>query len=282
MYFLRGILPWQGLKLDKRDDRYRKIYEKKKNTTPEELCLGYPSEFCTYVSYARNLPFEQEPDYEYLRNLFRTVMNRYGWACDGEFDWKKTKKTITPNSRNVQNDNQLFDKNNKNVMITNISNQVVHNTETNYNGNILLTQNLNITNNNTSFNLKNIDPNSSNIFQTHDSGIYKPKNLLIKGSQNKANNENLNKSLVNNNNDRSITQTTVFNTQNNNKNVSILQTQNLTKTNTINNKSSNNVSGNNLGSQQFQNNNQKKGGKSNEIEGKKNNNNIKKDKCIII
>jgi len=182
---------------------------------------------------------------------------------------KKQKKTITPNSRNVQNDNQLFDKNNKNVMITNISNQVVHNTETNYNGNILLTQNLNITNNNTSFNLKNIDPNSSNIFQTHDSGIYKPKNLLIKGSQNKANNENLNKSLVNNNNDRSITQTTVLNTQNNNKNVSILQTQNLTKTNTINNKSSNNVSGNNLGSQQFQNNNQNKGGKSNEIEGKK-------------
>jgi hypothetical protein len=42
MYFLRGSLPWQGLKVDKREDRYKKIYEKKKSTTAEELCVGYP------------------------------------------------------------------------------------------------------------------------------------------------------------------------------------------------------------------------------------------------
>lgn len=42
MYFLRGSLPWQGLKVDKREDRYKKIYEKKKNTTAEELCEGFP------------------------------------------------------------------------------------------------------------------------------------------------------------------------------------------------------------------------------------------------
>jgi hypothetical protein len=43
MYFLRGSLPWQGLKVDKREDRYKKIYEKKKSTTSEELCEGFPS-----------------------------------------------------------------------------------------------------------------------------------------------------------------------------------------------------------------------------------------------
>lgn len=42
MYFLKGILPWQGLKVDKKEDRYKKIYEKKKNTTAEELCAGSP------------------------------------------------------------------------------------------------------------------------------------------------------------------------------------------------------------------------------------------------
>lgn len=42
MYFLRGILPWQGLKVDKKEDRYKKIYEKKKVTTAEELCVGFP------------------------------------------------------------------------------------------------------------------------------------------------------------------------------------------------------------------------------------------------
>jgi len=42
MYFLRGSLPWQGLKVDKREDRYKKIYEKKKCTTSEDLCQGFP------------------------------------------------------------------------------------------------------------------------------------------------------------------------------------------------------------------------------------------------
>ena len=91
MYFLRGSLPWQGLKVDKKEDRYRKIYEKKKITTPEELCLNYPVEFCQYITYCRNLAFEQEPDYNYLRGLFKKIMDTYGYKYDFEFDW--TKKT---------------------------------------------------------------------------------------------------------------------------------------------------------------------------------------------
>jgi hypothetical protein len=92
MYFLKGALPWQGLKVDKREDRYKKIFEKKKSTTPEELCEGYPQEFCTYVTYTRNMAFEQEPDYEYLRGLFKTVMNKHGYQNDQEFDWVQSKK----------------------------------------------------------------------------------------------------------------------------------------------------------------------------------------------
>jgi hypothetical protein len=45
MYFLRGALPWQGLKIDKKADRYRKIYEKKKSTSSEELCKDFPSTY---------------------------------------------------------------------------------------------------------------------------------------------------------------------------------------------------------------------------------------------
>ena len=32
LYFLRGYLPWQGLKVNKKEDRYKKILEKKKNS----------------------------------------------------------------------------------------------------------------------------------------------------------------------------------------------------------------------------------------------------------
>jgi serine/threonine protein kinase len=89
MYFLRGSLPWQGLKVDKKEDRYKKIYEKKKSTTAEELCTGYPNEFIEYINYTRGLGFENDPDYEYLRSLFKSVMNKTNGIWDLEFDWLK-------------------------------------------------------------------------------------------------------------------------------------------------------------------------------------------------
>jgi casein kinase 1 len=99
MYFLRGSLPWQGLKIDKKEDRYKKIYEKKKNTTAEELCQGFPNEFVEYINYTRNLGFEQEPDYEYMKELFRKVMNAYNCENDGNFDWMaKTPQYTQSNS----------------------------------------------------------------------------------------------------------------------------------------------------------------------------------------
>jgi len=42
IYFLKGSLPWQGLKVKKKEDRYKKIYEKKRSTTSEELSQGFP------------------------------------------------------------------------------------------------------------------------------------------------------------------------------------------------------------------------------------------------
>lgn len=42
VYLLKGSLPWQGLKVDKDEDRYKKIYQKKLGTPPEELCAGLP------------------------------------------------------------------------------------------------------------------------------------------------------------------------------------------------------------------------------------------------
>jgi len=42
IYFLKGSLPWQGLKVDKDEDRYQKILEKKKQISLEKLCEGLP------------------------------------------------------------------------------------------------------------------------------------------------------------------------------------------------------------------------------------------------
>ena len=42
MYFLRGSLPWQGLKAATKRQKYERISEKKMATTIESLCSGFP------------------------------------------------------------------------------------------------------------------------------------------------------------------------------------------------------------------------------------------------
>jgi len=44
MYFLRGSLPWQGLKAATKRQKYERISEKKMSTPIEELCKGFPCE----------------------------------------------------------------------------------------------------------------------------------------------------------------------------------------------------------------------------------------------
>ncbi|KAL0581528.1 Palmitoylated plasma membrane-bound casein kinase [Marasmius crinis-equi] len=87
MYFLRGSLPWQGLKAATNKQKYEKIGEKKQTTPIKELCEGFPEEFGIYLNYVRKLGFEETPDYEFLRELFAKVMKNNGDVDDGTFDW---------------------------------------------------------------------------------------------------------------------------------------------------------------------------------------------------
>ena len=104
MYFLRGNLPWQGLKADTLKERYQKIGDTKRATPIEVLCESYPEELATYLRYVRRLDFFETPDYDYLRKLFRgetdlhldwflltyfssDLFERKGYVDDGEFDW---------------------------------------------------------------------------------------------------------------------------------------------------------------------------------------------------
>jgi casein kinase 1 len=89
MYFLRGGLPWQGLKAATNKQKYEKIGEKKQTTAITDLCNGFSEEFNKYLSYVRNLGFEDTPDYDYLRDLFTQALKNTGEVEDGEYDWMK-------------------------------------------------------------------------------------------------------------------------------------------------------------------------------------------------
>jgi len=89
MYFLRGGLPWQGLKAQTNKQKYEKIGEKKASVPVRELCDGYPDEFRKYLEYTRNLGFEETPDYDHLRDLMTKAMRDIGEIEDGVYDWEK-------------------------------------------------------------------------------------------------------------------------------------------------------------------------------------------------
>ncbi|XP_034833281.1 casein kinase I isoform X20 [Maniola hyperantus] len=100
MYFLRGSLPWQGLKADTLKERYQKIGDTKRATPIEVLCEGHPEELATYLRYVRRLDFFETPDYDQLRRMFRDLFERRGYVDDGEFDW--TGKTMSTPVGSIQ------------------------------------------------------------------------------------------------------------------------------------------------------------------------------------
>ena len=127
LYFLRGKLPWQGLHVKNKEDRYHKIMEIKMETTPHMLCKGFPKEFEEYVEYTRGLEYEKDPDYKYLKDLFNSIIkedknseNIYDWDIDN-----KTLNTITTNNTSqkaffvkdkLKKEINIFDNNNNNFI----------------------------------------------------------------------------------------------------------------------------------------------------------------------
>ncbi|VAH74930.1 unnamed protein product [Triticum turgidum subsp. durum] len=87
LYFLRGSLPWQGLKAATKKQKYEKICEKKISTPIEVLCKSCPVEFASYFHYCKSLTFDQRPDYGFVKRLFRDLFDRQGYDFDYVFDW---------------------------------------------------------------------------------------------------------------------------------------------------------------------------------------------------
>ena len=87
VYFLKGSLPWQGLKAKNNKDKYEKITEKKVNTKLNILCKDLPEEFIHIINYTRGLKFDEKPDYDFLRKKIMSVAEKNNIEFDDKFDW---------------------------------------------------------------------------------------------------------------------------------------------------------------------------------------------------
>ena len=117
IFFMRGKLPWQGVTGTKKMERYLKIYKMKKNVTPEDLCKSLPNQMVQFTKYIKNLEFEQEPDYNYLRGLINSILKQRKANLDSLiFSWisyediKKIKDPINPATRKDSPQGRLYRK----------------------------------------------------------------------------------------------------------------------------------------------------------------------------
>ena len=85
VFFLKGALPWQGLK-NGADNKYQRIMEKKLQIPTEMLCHGLPEEFILFINYTKSLKFEDRPDYDYIRGLFLKLLG----SCTSTYGLTKT------------------------------------------------------------------------------------------------------------------------------------------------------------------------------------------------
>ena len=197
IYFLLGRLPWQGLPIKTKEDRYVKIMEKKRDTTPEELCKTLPDEFREYVHYTRNMNYEDDPNYEYLKSLFRKIMEREEYEMDFFYDWSKQNDEISMPSQPIEHEfenkkDANKDENEKKIMVVNnyvnnVNNIVINNNRELKEKNM---KNNNINNNNNHHEEENVNLEENKIIETYNN-VDSKKNIK-NNSDLKASNKNLN------------------------------------------------------------------------------------------
>ena len=87
MYFLRGNLPWQNMKVKTKEEKYKSILNKKKEISSKELGKNFPIEFAEILDYFKKLSYTEEPDYEMCTKKLLSVLEKEKLKFDYVYDW---------------------------------------------------------------------------------------------------------------------------------------------------------------------------------------------------
>ena len=120
IYFLKGKLPWQNIKVKDKEEKFKKILQKKLEISSNELCSGIPKEFEIFLEYVKNLKYDEQPDYNMLKDLLYKVMKDGNYKNDYIYDWTflddKNKNEIT-NDDSLLHDEEKNNTDDKNYYI---------------------------------------------------------------------------------------------------------------------------------------------------------------------
>jgi hypothetical protein len=88
---LIGKLPWQGIQIHSKTEKYAEIGRLKKVAAIDTLVKPYGEDALVlfrYFEYVKSLKFEEEPHYQYLQKLFKEVLVKRKEE-NLPFDWER-------------------------------------------------------------------------------------------------------------------------------------------------------------------------------------------------
>ena len=112
IYFLKGRLPWQRIRANTKEEKYKIILDMKMKISSKELCDGLPIELEEFLEYVKKLDYDEKPNYEKLRKFFDSIMKREQYKYDYIYDWttleeQENRKNIIRNRTDPTNGDTL-------------------------------------------------------------------------------------------------------------------------------------------------------------------------------
>jgi len=102
VYFLKGELPWQGIRGKTKSEKKEKIKLKKKETSVKDLCKGLPIEFYEIFLYIRSMKYEEKPNYDLIINMLNAVAFKNSIVFNYDWDWNQFFRQYTNKNTNIK------------------------------------------------------------------------------------------------------------------------------------------------------------------------------------
>ena len=118
IYFFLKKLPWQGVKANTLQNRYKKIYYMKKKLINDNNFLQLPKEIQEFYKDIKKLKFGEEPNYCELKEYFKILLkknkliedNNFSWINNVNNDYITNTKEVNLNTRKSNSQKRLMDK----------------------------------------------------------------------------------------------------------------------------------------------------------------------------